>query len=49
MLITLYLKCRFMKPLLTNCRPTLMETLPKCCLPFARIFTTDEQISQVNL
>ncbi|XP_059156900.1 sodium/hydrogen exchanger 6-like isoform X3 [Physella acuta] len=37
---------RFMKPLLTNCRPTLMETLPKCCLPFARVFTTDEQISQ---
>ncbi|XP_013067642.1 sodium/hydrogen exchanger 9-like isoform X9 [Biomphalaria glabrata] len=37
---------RFMKPLLTNCRPTLMETLPNCCLPFAKLFTTEEQISQ---
>ncbi|CAL1547376.1 unnamed protein product [Lymnaea stagnalis] len=37
---------RFMKPLLTNCRPTLMETLPSCCLPFARVFTTEEQITQ---
>lgn len=38
---------RFMKPLLTNCRPTLLETMPKCCLPFAKLFTTEEQISQV--
>ncbi|KAH9512783.1 Sodium/hydrogen exchanger 9 [Bulinus truncatus] len=37
---------RFMKPLLTNCRPTLMETLPSCCMPFAKLFTTEEQISQ---
>ncbi|BFZ00848.1 hypothetical protein BsWGS_03886 [Bradybaena similaris] len=36
----------FMKPLLTNCRPTLLETMPKCCLPFAKLFTTEEQISQ---
>ncbi|KAL8597910.1 hypothetical protein ACOMHN_063806 [Nucella lapillus] len=37
---------RFMKPLLTNCRPTLKETLPECCLPFAKLFTTEAQLSQ---
>ncbi|XP_076453860.1 sodium/hydrogen exchanger 9-like [Babylonia areolata] len=37
---------RFMKPLLTNSRPTLIDTLPKCCLPFAKLFTTEEQLSQ---
>ncbi|CAG5128527.1 unnamed protein product, partial [Candidula unifasciata] len=36
----------FMKPLLTNCRPTLLETMPRCCMPFAKIFTTEEQITQ---
>ncbi|KAK7483865.1 hypothetical protein BaRGS_00024882 [Batillaria attramentaria] len=36
----------FMKPLLTNCRPTLIDTLPKCCLPFAKLFTTEEQMTQ---
>ncbi|XP_070174043.1 sodium/hydrogen exchanger 9-like isoform X3 [Littorina saxatilis] len=35
-----------MKPLLTNHRPTLIETLPKCCLPIAKIFTTEEQLTQ---
>ncbi|KAL8574830.1 hypothetical protein ACOMHN_031937 [Nucella lapillus] len=37
---------RFMKPLLTNSRPTLIDTMPKCCLPFAKLFTTEEQLSQ---
>ncbi|XP_071084484.1 sodium/hydrogen exchanger 9-like isoform X6 [Haliotis cracherodii] len=36
----------FMKPFLTNCRPTLMETLPKCCLPLAKLLTTEEQMTQ---
>lgn len=35
---------RFMKPFLTNCRPTLMETSPACCMPLARLLTTDEQL-----
>ena len=37
---------RFMKPLLTNSRPTLIETLPECCLPIARILTTTEQLNE---
>ncbi|XP_050398402.1 sodium/hydrogen exchanger 7 isoform X4 [Patella vulgata] len=37
---------RYMKPLLTNSRPTLMETLPQCCLPLAKLLTTEEQMSQ---
>ncbi|XP_076435447.1 sodium/hydrogen exchanger 6-like isoform X2 [Babylonia areolata] len=36
----------FMKPLLTNSRPTLKETLPERCLPFAKLFTTEEQMTQ---
>lgn len=36
---------RFMKPLLTNSRPTLMDTLPDCCLPITRLLTTTEQLS----
>jgi solute carrier family 9 (sodium/hydrogen exchanger), member 6/7 len=35
-----------MKPLLTNSRPTLMETLPSFCLPLARLLTTTEQLTQ---
>ena len=35
-----------MKPFLTNSRPTLMETLPKCMTPLARILTTTEQLTQ---
>ncbi|RUS82308.1 hypothetical protein EGW08_009940 [Elysia chlorotica] len=36
----------FLKPLLTNSRPTLIETLPPSCVAFAKMFTTEEQITQ---
>jgi hypothetical protein len=32
-----------MKPLLTNTTPSLMDTMPKFCLPITRILTTPEQ------
>ena len=38
---------RYMKPLLTNSRPTLLETLPSCLTPLARLLTTTEQLNQV--
>ncbi|VDN39988.1 unnamed protein product [Gongylonema pulchrum] len=34
-----------MKPLLTNASPTLLETLPSFLAPFARMFTTEQQLS----
>lgn len=37
----------YMKPLLTHSRPTLLETLPVCCNPVARLLTTTEQLTQV--
>lgn len=37
-----------MKPLLTHSRPTLLETLPVCCNPIARLLTTTEQLTQVS-
>ncbi|GAB6027994.1 solute carrier 9, sub A, variant 3 [Chamberlinius hualienensis] len=37
---------KLMKPLLTHCRPTLLETLPVCCTPLARLLTTSQQLSQ---
>uniref|UniRef100_A0ABD2WHF8 Sodium/hydrogen exchanger n=1 Tax=Trichogramma kaykai TaxID=54128 RepID=A0ABD2WHF8_9HYME len=37
---------RYMKPLLTHSRPTLLETLPVCCMPIARILTTTQQMTQ---
>lgn len=35
-----------MKPLLTNSRPTLIETLPKFLTPLSRILTTTKQLNQ---
>lgn len=37
---------KYMKPLLTHSRPTLLETLPVCCNPIARLLTTTEQLTQ---
>ena len=37
---------KYLKPLLTHSNPTLMETLPGCCLPVARFFTSAEQLSK---
>ncbi|CAG0913934.1 unnamed protein product [Notodromas monacha] len=36
----------YMKPFLTHSRPTLLETMPVCCAPLARILTTTEQLTQ---
>ncbi|CAG7838048.1 unnamed protein product [Allacma fusca] len=37
---------RYMKPLLTHSRPTLLETMPVFCTPIARLLTTTEQLTQ---
>nr|XP_022288085.1 sodium/hydrogen exchanger 9-like isoform X4 [Crassostrea virginica] len=37
---------RILKPFLTHSRPTLMETLPACCMPLAKLLTTEEQLLQ---
>ncbi|XP_035221159.1 sodium/hydrogen exchanger 7-like isoform X3 [Stegodyphus dumicola] len=36
---------RYMKPLLTHSRPTLMETLPSFCHSVARVLTSTQQLS----
>ncbi|XP_014477763.1 PREDICTED: sodium/hydrogen exchanger 7 isoform X5 [Dinoponera quadriceps] len=40
---------KYMKPLLTHSRPTLLETLPVCCSPLARLLTTTQQMTQDDL
>ena len=37
---------KYMKPLLTHSRPTLLETMPVFCTPIARLLTTTEQLTQ---
>ncbi|XP_066248362.1 sodium/hydrogen exchanger 6 isoform X2 [Euwallacea similis] len=37
---------KYMKPLLTQSRPTLLDTMPVCCSPVARFLTTTEQMTQ---
>lgn len=39
---------RIVKPFLTHSRPALTETLPQCCLPLAKLLTSEEQYSQVE-
>uniref|UniRef100_A0A0R3RRQ4 Sodium/hydrogen exchanger n=1 Tax=Elaeophora elaphi TaxID=1147741 RepID=A0A0R3RRQ4_9BILA len=39
----------FMKPFLTNANPTLLETMPSFMAPFAKIFTTKEQLAMVYI
>ena len=38
----------FMKPLLTHARPSLMETMPTCCLPVARFLTSAQQMMNLG-
>ncbi len=36
----------YLKPWLTECQPTLLDTLPKCCAWLAHVFTTKAQVQQ---
>ena len=47
--IGMFFGFRILKPFLTHSRPTLMETLPACCMPLAKLLTTEEQLLQVFL
>lgn len=35
--------------MLTHAQPPLTETLPGCCLPLARLLTTEQQMTQVGI
>ena len=35
---------RFLTPALTSRSPSLMDTMPQCCLPLARLLTTSDQV-----
>jgi len=37
---------RYLKPLLTHCNPTLMETMPGGCVGLARLLTSSEQLQR---
>ncbi|KRY56953.1 Sodium/hydrogen exchanger 9, partial [Trichinella britovi] len=39
---------KFLKPLLTHAKPSLVETMPRWCLPIAKLFTTDLQYQQMH-
>lgn len=39
-----FLLRRFLKPLFTHAQPLLTETVPRCCLPLAKLLTTEEQL-----
>jgi len=39
---------KYMKPLLTHSKPTLVETMPGCCLPLAKMLTSSEQLQEGN-
>ena len=39
---------RFLKPALTSATPSLVDTMPQCCLPLARLLTNSEQVNPRN-
>lgn len=40
---------KFVKPFLTNSRPTLIENLPRKFLPIAKLLTSKEQLEVLEL
>ena len=39
----------YLRPLLTSSKPTLVETLPGCCAPCAKLFTSYDQTEYSSL